>query len=286
MTKVSYSQYSMYSSCPQQYKLNYIDKVGTNESNIHFVFGTSMHEVIQHFLEVMYSKSKKEALGLDLKTMLLGRMTENFTLERDKQNGKAPCTQEELKEFFTDGVAILEYFTKKIDTLYTKTGYELLGIEHEIKREIQPGVEFIGYVDILLKDKTTGDVIIIDLKTSTNGWSDYQKSDKVKTSQMLLYKQLYSDNNNFPIDKIKVEYQILKRKLYETNGYQNPRISKFVPANGKPSVKNAFESFKSFVSKVHDSEGNRRSDIEYPTNKGKQCDWCEFKERKICSVWV
>ena len=26
--RVSYSQYSMWSSCPQQYKLNYIDKLG------------------------------------------------------------------------------------------------------------------------------------------------------------------------------------------------------------------------------------------------------------------
>jgi hypothetical protein len=286
MTKVSYSQYSMYSSCPQQYKLKYVDKLDRSESNINLIFGQSIHTIIQHFLEVMYSKSKKEALGIDLKHMLMTEMFKNFVEERDKHGGKDPCTSDELKEYFADGAAILDYFTKKLDNFYSKTGYELLGIEHELRKEIQPGVEFIGYIDILLKDKMTGDVIIVDLKTSTNGWNDYQKSDKVKTSQMLLYKQFYSDNQSVPFDKIKVEYQILKRKLFETNGYENPRISKFVPANGKPSVKSTLASFTDFVKTVHDEMGNRRTDIEYPVNKGKQCDWCEFKERKICSAWI
>ena len=39
MGRVSYSQYSMWSSCPQQYKLNYIDKLGESSGNIHTIFG-------------------------------------------------------------------------------------------------------------------------------------------------------------------------------------------------------------------------------------------------------
>ena len=30
MARVSFSQYNMWSSCPQQFKLNYIDKLGEN----------------------------------------------------------------------------------------------------------------------------------------------------------------------------------------------------------------------------------------------------------------
>ena len=40
-----------------------------------------------------------------------------------------------------------------------------------------------------------------------------------------------------------------------------------------------------FVDTVFDGEGNYRTDIEYPTRKGKPCDWCEFKERNLCPVW-
>ena len=70
MARVSYSQYSMWSSCPQQYKLNYIDKLGESSGNIHTIFGTAMHETIQHFLDVMYNVTKKQAMEIDLDLLL------------------------------------------------------------------------------------------------------------------------------------------------------------------------------------------------------------------------
>ena len=45
---------------------------------------------------------------------------------------------------------------------------------------------------------------------------------------MLLYKKFYSEKYEIPLDKIKVEYQILKRKISENFEYPIPRISKFV----------------------------------------------------------
>lgn len=285
MAKVSYSQYGMYSSCQEQYKLNYIDKLGTSSANIHTIFGSSMHETIQHFLTVMYEVTKKQALQLDLEKMLYNQLVEHFTKESEKmEDGMYPCTKEELAEFFEDGKLILQYFRNKLDKLYSKSGFELLAIEQILNAEIKPGVHFIGFIDVLLKDKTTGEVIIIDLKTSTKGWSQYQKNDKVKTSQMLLYKKFYSDKYDIPLDKIRVEYQILKRKIFEGADYPIPRISKFVPANGKPSVNKAWNGFSEFVNEVFDDDG-KFIEREYPPTKGKQCDWCEFKTRKLCSLW-
>ena len=68
--RISYSQISMFSTCPHRWKLNYIDKLRVSESNIYLVFGTAMHEVIQTYLEVMYLDSVKNADLLDLKQML------------------------------------------------------------------------------------------------------------------------------------------------------------------------------------------------------------------------
>ena len=151
--------------------------------------------------------------------------------------------------------------------------------------EIKPGVHFIGFIDVLLKDKVNGEYVIIDLKTSTRGWNKYQKNDKVKTSQMLLYKKFYSDKYNIPLNKIRVEYQILKRKLWEGADFPIPRISKFVPANGTPSMNMAWKNFMGFVDTVFGENGDViQTDL--PTNKGKPCDWCEFKERGLCSAWT
>jgi hypothetical protein len=284
MAKVSYSQYGMYSTCQQQYKLKYVDKLGESSANIHTIFGSAMHETIQHFLDVMYNVSKKQALTLNLEGMLYEKLVEHFTNEKEKMEGRFPCTKQELDEFFEDGKLILDYFTKKLDKLYSKSGFELVAIEQMLNAEVKPGVNFVGFIDVLLKDKTTQEYIIIDLKTSTRGWNKYQKNDKVKTSQMLLYKKFYSEKYDISLDKIKVEYQILKRKLQENTDYPIPRISKFVPANGKPSVKRAWDGFLGFVDSVF-GENGEVIQTDFPTNKGRHCDWCEFKERNLCPLW-
>jgi len=285
MAKVSYSQYGMYSTCQEQYKLNYIDKLGTSSANIHTIFGSAMHETIQHFLDVMYNVTKKQALQLNLEKMLYDKLVEHFTKESEKMvDGMYPCTKEELGEFYEDGKLILQYFTNKLDKLYHKSGFELVAIEQVLNAEVKPGVHFIGFIDILLKDKSSDEYIIIDLKTSTRGWNKYQKADKIKTSQMLLYKKFYSEKYDIPLDKIKVEYQILKRKISENFEYPIPRISKFVPANGKPSINNAWNGFSNFVDSVFGDTGEIIQEV-FPPNKGKQCDWCEFKTRGLCSAW-
>ena len=284
MARVSYSQYGMWTSCQQQFKLSYIDKLGESSANIHTIFGSAMHETIQHFLSVMYGVSKKQALLLDVEGMLKEKLVEHFTTEKAKMTEGTPCTQIELEEFFGDGRQILHYFKTKLDKLYTKSGFELVSIELPLNAEVRPGVNFVGFIDIVLKEVSSGKIIIIDLKTSTRGWNQYQKADKVKTSQMLLYKKFYSEKYNVPLDKIEVEYQILKRKISDTTEFTIPRISKFVPANGKPSVNAAWKGFMEFVDSVYDDVGAVKQ-VDFPTNKSKACDWCEFKSRKICSIW-
>jgi hypothetical protein len=87
------------------------------------------------------------------------------------------------------------------------------------------------------------------------------------------------------MDKIKVEFQILKRKINEDYEFPIPRISSFVPANGKPSINKAWGGFMNFIESVFDEDGKHILNGNYFTNKGKPCDWCEFKQRGLCSAW-
>lgn len=282
---VSFSQYSMFESCGKKFKFNYIDKVGTKESNIHSVFGTAMHETIQDFLRVMYGESKKAALNLDTDKMLLAHLITTFTNEKKKMKGKNPCTQAELGEFYIDGQNILHYFRGKLNKFYPKQGYELVDIEYRLEVEVKPGVVFWGFIDVVLRDKISGKIIVIDLKTSTKGWSSYQKNDKHKTAQVLIYKKLYSEEKGIPLNEVTVEYQILKRKIDPNSQWPIPRISKFVPANGKPSVNKAWDSFMEFVDHVYDDGGIVREDSTYNANPTRLCDWCEFKSNGMCNSW-
>lgn len=284
MSKVSYSQYSQWAHCPLQYKFNYVDRLSEYASSIHLIFGTSMHEVIQEFLGVMYNTSKKAAMAIDLDKMLQERLVANFTIEKNKMKGILPCTKLELEEFYGDGTKILHYFSTKISKFYSKSGFELVGIEIPIEAELRKGVQFISYLDVVLRDKISDTIIIIDIKTSTRGWSSYDKNDKIKASQMLIYKKFYSETFNIPLDRIKVEYHILKRKIPADSEFPVPRISKFVPANGKPSVNKAWAGFMEFVDVVFDEDGNRRT-TGYVAKPSKLCDWCDFKTSGHCKSW-
>jgi len=284
MAKVSFSQYSLYSTCPRQYKLSYIDKLSESSANIHTIFGTSMHETIQHFLSVMYGVSKKQALEIDTDKLLLDWMRKEYLKETEKLTEGTICTQLELEEFYGDGRRILEWLKKHLDKFYTKTGFELIGIEIPLNAKVKEGVNFIGFIDIVIRDIGNNEIIIIDLKTSTQGWNKYQKADKFKNAQIVLYKKYYSELFNIPLDTIKVEYQIMRRKLFEDAPFPIPYMSKHIPANGKPTVNKVYNEFLEFVNTVFDDEGKFR-DIEYPKvpgDKNKNCKFCEFLQRGIC----
>ena len=284
MAKVSFSQYSMWSSCPHQYKLNYIDKLGESSSNIHTIFGTAMHETIQHYLSVMYGVSKKQADEINKDKLLLEKMREAYKSEADKMSEGTPCTQIQLEEFYGDGRRILAWLDKHMHKFYSKSGFELVGIEIPLNATIKEGVHFIGFIDIVIRDLASNEIIIIDLKTSTMGWNQYQKADKMKNSQILLYKKYYSELFNIPLQKIKVEYQILRRKLPEDSAFPVPHVSKHIPAHGSPSVKKVYDEFMEFINTVFD-DGGEFKDIEFPKVPGaakKNCKFCEFGNRGIC----
>jgi hypothetical protein len=232
----------------------------------------------------MYGVSKKQADEINKDKLLLERMREAYKTEADKMSEGTPCTQIELEEFYGDGRRILAWLDKHMHKFYSKSGYELVGIEIPLNATIKTGVHFIGFIDIVLRDLAENSIIIIDLKTSTMGWNQYQKADKMKNSQILLYKKYYSELFNIPLSKIRVEYQILRRKLPEDSAFPVPHVSKHVPAHGAPSVTKVYDEFIAFINAVFDDEGKFR-DIEFPKVPGaakKNCKFCEFGNRGIC----
>ena len=268
MKRISYSQYSLWRKCPYQWKLQYVDGIRDYTDSIHTLFGTSMHEVLQTYLTVMYNDTIKMADALPMQKMLLHRMKYNYQKAMEKNGGEVFCEQSDLEEFYGHGLLILDFFKKRRGDYFSKKGYELKGIEIPIQHDISENLKFIGYVDVLLYDKIRDKYKIIDIKTSTIGWNKYVKADINKTDQLLLYKQFYSKQHDIPLDKIDVEYFIIKRKLYENLDFPQKRVQKFVPANGKPSMNKMISRFEEFLKKTYDEQGVIKN-IEYEKCVGK-----------------
>ena len=286
MKRISYSQYSQWDVCPHKWKLNYIDKLSEFTDNIHTLFGTSMHEVLQTYLTVMYNDTIKMADALPLEKMLLHRMKYNYTNAMEKNGGEVICEQSDMEEFYKHGLSILDWFKKRRQNYFSKKGYELVGIEVPINYDLPNDIKFIGYIDVLLYDKIRDRYKIIDIKTSTMGWNKYMKADKNKTDQLLLYKQFYGAQHDIPLDKIDVEYFIVKRKLYEKVDFPQRRVQTFSPANGKPSINKVVNNLNQFLQESFiDGEYNmEHTYIKRPSKKN--CRFCEFNQTEHCDAGV
>ena len=286
MKRISYSQYNQWVTCPYKWKLNYIDDLGEFTDSIHTMFGTSMHEVLQTYLTVMYNDTVKMADALPLEKMLLHRMKTNYNQIMDRNGGEVFCEQSDMEEFYQHGLAILEWFKKKRGNYFSKKGYELVGIEVPINYDLPNDIKFIGYIDVLLYNKVSGRYKIIDIKTSTMGWNKWMKADKNKTDQLLLYKQFYGAQHDIPLDKIDVEYFIVKRKLYEKVDFPQRRVQTFSPANGKPSINKVISNLNQFIKESFiDGEYNtEHTYIKRPSKKN--CRFCVFNQTEHCDAGV
>jgi len=239
-----------------------------------------MHEVLQTYLNIMYMDSVKNADTLDLNKMLRDKLIEQFK-QAEEEDGKPPCTKEELMEFFDDGILIIDFFKKRRGEYFSKRDWELIGCEIPIEVDLKNNIKMVGYLDVVMRHIPTDSIKIIDIKTSTMGWNKWMKKDENKTQQLLLYKQFYSKQYNHPIERIEVEYFIVKRKLWEKAMFPQKRVQKFVPASGKPSMNKVNSRLLKFVTEAFTEDGERKDDMKAAPSK-KACKWCEFKGTEHC----
>ncbi len=292
---ISYSQMSIFRGCPHRWKLQYKDKIKRFTSSIHTVFGTAMHESMQYYLDYAYEKSFAAAdRDIDLKEDFQGRYISEYQVQYRKNNDSHFSDAVEMREFFEDGVAILEWFKKKRNRYFSKKGTYLVGCEIPIvvaPNKMLNNVLYVGYLDVVTYCETTDTFKIIDIKTSTNGWNDYSKKDENKQFQLLLYKQYFSEQYNIPLNKIEIEFFILKRKVLDPNDeklmspYQAYRVQQFAPPSGKIKLSRAKNAINDFINECFNSSGKIK-EADYPKSPSKwNCNFCPYGEDKeLCGA--
>ena len=278
--RISYSQFSTWYGCEFKFLNDYILKKKVFEDSLNMSFGTAIHGTIQSYLTTRYTVSEKDAELIDLVL--------NFTAEFKKivTEKKIKHTPEELAEFIEDGRLILEEFVlpENRRRYFPREKYELIGIEVEINEPIFNNLNIVGFLDIVLKEKMSGDIKIIDFKTSTRGWSS-EKEDFTKLSQLRMYKALYSKKFNIPLNKIHVEFFILKRKVYDNSkvAYPQTRLVPFKPTSYKPEIDETLSEFSKFVNGVFTKTGEYLPAKEFkkmPSDK--QCKYCQYSKDGSC----
>jgi hypothetical protein len=273
------------------------------EDSINTCFGTAIHEAVQLYIETLYTEGAPKADEHDLYELFkvsfrreLDKAVENSKKGKKTDKEEAAIvedavevkpfeyTEEQFKEFTDDATNIFDAFLNITNRMkhFPSGRFEFLAVEDEIQMGVKHNVEFIGYIDVVLKEKKTGRIRIIDIKTSTQGWNKYQKEDILKQYQLLLYKAFYSRKYGVPINMIDVEFFILRRRLYEDVSFPQSRIQTFIPKNDQKEVSRAINVFAEFVTECFKPDGTYNDKPElYLKNPGKakkHCKYCPHKK--------
>lgn len=143
----SYSRLSNFDTCKYCFYLNYIindEDQYLSEGNFYAEVGSFMHEI----LEMIFR----------------GKLQPQKALQYYKKNFKKsvfykikPATTKKTYELCAD-------YLKNEDFSWIND-YEILGVEVKVEFEID-GYPFVGYIDLLLRDKRDGKIVLMDHKSS------------------------------------------------------------------------------------------------------------------------
>ena len=292
---ISYSQMSIFRSCSYRWKLQYKDKVKKFNSSIHTVFGNAIHETMQHYLDIMYEKSAAAAdREINTEEYFREKFIGDYQEQYKKNNNQHFSTAEEMREFFEDGVAILDWFKKKRSRYFTRKGTYLVGCEIPIviaPNKMLNNILYTGYLDVVTYNENTDTFKIIDIKTSTKGWNKFDKTNEDKHFQLILYKEFFSEQYGIPLDKIDIEFFIVKRKVLDWNDekimspHQAYRVQTFTPPSGKIKINRAKKAVMDFINVCFNSSGEIK-EIDYPKSPSKwNCTFCPYGEDKeLCGA--
>ena len=202
---ISFSEYRLYAACSFKHAIQYRLKLqeGTNEF---LVFGSALHSSIEEIIQkkhskILYEKVFKKYLEIESNIITLNSyFGRNFSIQ---------------------GTAIL----KTLDFFERFKEYDVVGVEEEIMEPLfqdEDGeFKFKGIIDLILKHKETGDILIIDWKSATKPWDiDKKKEDKGFFGQLALYKHFFSKKHNIPLDKITTRFVALARDPIDVQQYE------------------------------------------------------------------
>ena len=171
----SYSRLATFENCKYEFYLNYIvdnDEEYLSECNFYAEVGSFVHQILAMIFNGELTPEEATQYYID--------NYEDNVLYRTRQS-IMDKTFEACANYFSD----VEF--------NWLNNYDILGVELETKVNVG-GYHFIGFIDLLLRDKNDGKIVVVDHKSSEypfkrNGEIKNKLSDKFESykKQMYLY---------------------------------------------------------------------------------------------------
>ena len=143
----SFSRLNSFYNCPYEWKLHYLD-CNKSENGFFGEYGSFIHKILEK-----YENS-------ELSLFELNEYYEEYFNEHVPHDAPPNKFTDIRQSYYEKGV---EYFNN-IDLDLEK--YEVIGVERKVEFKIGDK-DFVGYIDLLVKDRESGEIIIIDHKSAS-----------------------------------------------------------------------------------------------------------------------
>ena len=150
---VSYSRIATYCSCPQKFKIIYLDKLSPSSSfDFRYSKGITLHKTLENYFQSQIGTVIKE---INYKEIIDSAITYKYFQPSSSHNCRLGESQKKQNKIFTDNVRfICKSFPKNV---------KIIAVEQELKFEMN-GISFLGIVDLIVRHEN-GELEIIDYKT-------------------------------------------------------------------------------------------------------------------------
>ena len=174
----------------------------------------------KHTLKHYITQVELLLIKLDLEALFQERF--KTTYQKEYTGTKTHFTNPvEMREFYDDGVAILNWIKKKSGGLFSIKNVRLLGIELPLIYKVSNNIYYKAFIDFALYDMDLNKLYIYDIKTSKGSWSDKQKKDNMDSMlnksmsnfSSLSEKYLNNQNIQFPESKFPTPYIVTGKQI-------------------------------------------------------------------------
>lgn len=252
----SYSRVTTYEQCPYEWYLKYIlqDKDEyPQEPNFYAQSGSFMHKI----LEMICNKKLSPDDAVD------------YYFDNFNENVTATAPSNVVDKTFE---ACAEYLMG-IENLSKLNDYEIVGVEQRVSTEID-GKKFTGFIDLLLREKESGDYVIVDHKSSAY---PFNKNGTIKANAKSFEK--YKKQLYLYARWVKEKYGKFPKTLAWNHFKDGGKIAS-IPFD-IDEYNNAIAWFMSEISAIkYDEEFEPKKDFFYCNNLCEYRNVCEYKEEE------
>ncbi|OGJ12553.1 hypothetical protein A3K82_00035 [Candidatus Pacearchaeota archaeon RBG_19FT_COMBO_34_9] len=250
MLVYSHSKLETFEKCRLKYKYRYIDKIVPKiPKSIEAYLGSMVHEALEWlYIKVM---ERKIPTVNELIDFFSEKWIENFSPDILIVR-KEKITQ----DYFNMGIEFLVNYYMKNQPFTDNT----IAIEERVEINFDEERKIIGYVDRLVHNLNRNEIEIHDYKTSASLLSrEIMENSRQLALYSLAIKEMYGKDKN-----VSMVWHFLAHDMKFSLSRTNEQLDKLK---------------KEVIELIDEIENTK----DFPANKSRLCDWCEYKD--ICTAW-